>query len=349
MLYYAIGDSLSWLWVIQNDRSDHFFLPPRHELASRIRAIRVGLSDPSRAGDRSVLGASHQLYRKLIEPALPLLKGVSDLIVVPHGELARVPFEALLSLPPGDAGPVSGSYLIDRWAVSYLPSATTLARIPAPGTEEAVVTVVFRGTPGPRIAPLPDAASEIEALSSLTHQRSYLALTGADATRARLLALPKQIGADLLHLAAPGVMDDLEPDRSGWWLAPDSSEGAPSFLHLRDLTGLNLAAGQITVSACESGRDRFDRGDGALGLARGLLSAGARGVMVSQWRVSDRSTAILMERFYTKILKEGVSRSQALADAKRELLHRAETRSPYFWAAFVLVGDPGPLERAIVR
>jgi len=80
-----------------------------------------------------------------------------------------------------------------------------------------------------------------------------------------------------------------------------------------------------------------------LSLARGFLASGASRVLVSQWPVNDRSTAMLMERFYQQLLRGSTPASQALAEAKRSLLASSETRSPFFWAPFVLIGDPGPL------
>ena len=77
------------------------------------------------------------------------------------------------------------------------------------------------------------------------------------------------------------------------------------------------------------------------GLTRAFLGAGARSVIVSLWPVNDRSTAQLMEAFYRALLQRGQSREEALVQAKRTLLGADETRSPYYWAPFVLVGESG--------
>jgi CHAT domain-containing protein len=174
-----------------------------------------------------------------------------------------------------------------------------------------------------------------------------VALTGADATRARLLALPELREAGLLHLATHGVANENEPGRSGLWLAPDAvpagTAAVPGFLAVDDIMGLGLRSELVTLSACETGLGRLERGEGVLGLTRAFLVAGARSVVVSLWRVNDRSTALLMDGFYQGLLRRGLAREEALAEAKRTLLSASETRSPYYWAPFVMVGEGGKL------
>jgi CHAT domain-containing protein len=125
------------------------------------------------------------------------------------------------------------------------------------------------------------------------------------------------------------------------WLAWDGP--GPGYLPVRDILGLKLDADLVTLSACETGLGRLERGEGVLGLSRAFLAAGARSVVVSLWKVNDRSTALLMEHFYQPLLAQRRPRERALAEAKRALLAEPETRSPFYWAPFVLIGAGGPL------
>ena len=61
-------------------------------------------------------------------------------------------------------------------------------------------------------------------------------------------------------------------------------------------------------------------------------------MVASLWNVEDQSTRDLMVEFY-KALKEGKSKSQALAQAQRRLLAQEKYRHPFYWAPFVLIGD----------
>ena len=144
-----------------------------------------------------------------------------------------------------------------------------------------------------------------------------------------------------MHLATHGEANEAEPARSGLWLAWEGT--GPGFLSVGDILGRRLSADLVTLSACETGLGRLERGEGVLGLARAYLAAGARSVVVSLWKVNDRSTALLMERFYRPLLTRGMPRESALARAKRALLADPQTRSPFHWAPFVLIGAGGPL------
>ncbi len=85
-----------------------------------------------------------------------------------------------------------------------------------------------------------------------------------------------------------------------------------------------------------------------MGLTRAFLYAGASSVVVSLWKVEDQSTSLLMERFYQR-LKQGESKSEALQQAKLDVLHTTielkaigmhqSLASPFYWAPFILVGE----------
>ena len=354
LLEYSVGDSSTTLWLVTRRGSRHLILPPRATLRARAELFRRGLGDPSGAERSSTLNASRALYRALIEPVERDLASVTHLIVSADDALLLIPFEALLTRDPEaeNAVPAPGSYLVDRFAISYVPSATVLATLREPAKTNVVVALGdprfadpgAAPTAGPALAPLPNTAAEVATLRSLAGSRRFVALTGADATRARLLALPELPEAGLLHLATHGVADESEPGRSGLWLAPDAPAGAPGFLAVDDILGMTLKSEIVTLSACETGLGRLERGEGVLGLTRAFLAAGARSVVVSLWRVNDRSTAMLMEGFYRALLQRGLAREDALAEAKRALLAASETRSPYYWAPFVLVGEAGKLK-----
>jgi CHAT domain-containing protein len=130
----------------------------------------------------------------------------------------------------------------------------------------------------------------------------------------------------------------------------------------------------VVLSACQSGLGRYEAGEGYVGFAQALFLAGARSLVLSQWSVDDEATALLMVRFYQNLLgkraglKGPLPKAQALAEAKGWLrnlspkeaktavasLPRGSLKAPgkapggarpyahpYYWAGFILVGDPG--------
>ena len=173
----------------------------------------------------------------------------------------------------------------------------------------------------------------------------------------------------LLHLACHGEFDPVTPLDSALDLAPGESLTAVDVLrHLR------LSCELVTLSVCESGLSRVRRGDELVGLVRAFMHAGAPALVTTLWRVDDRATLILMEKFYQEIqnglsLGESLKRAQLfLKNLTRQEEQDAVTRlsegrddagaaqgatewtavgrsderpfsDPYYWAPFILVGS----------
>jgi CHAT domain-containing protein len=145
------------------------------------------------------------------------------------------------------------------------------------------------------------------------------------------------------------------------------------------LEGWRLDAELVTLSACETARGKGGGGDGFVGFSQALLLAGARGCVVSLWPVDDTATALLMQRIYQNLVNgragsvsdRSSSKAEALREAKDWLrnltseqaaeqvarlpkLERGGERAragaaadasrpfahPYYWSAFILIGDP---------
>lgn len=371
LLEYSVGDSSTSLWVIRREGWEHVVLPGRDALRAKIQALRRGLANPDAARSPATRSAQYELYRLLVAPAETRLRGAERIVIVPDGILALIPFEALLTRR-AEGDPAARDYLVQRYAMSYAPSASALAAraAAAAGTRIVALGDPWFGSSGSAsggvpisaagsgeagaaaeapdadalavtLAPLPSSAEEVASLEALAGRRKVEALIGREATRERLMsALP---GAGLVHIATHGDVNEAEPERSGLWLAASDSSG-PGRLEAQDILAMRTDAALVTLSACESGLGRLERGEGVVGLARAFLAGGARSVIVSLWEVNDRSTAELMKRFYGLALDGKRTRVQALAEAKRALLARDETRSPYYWAPFILIGETGKLE-----
>lgn len=108
-----------------------------------------------------------------------------------------------------------------------------------------------------------------------------------------------------------------------------------------DASGLDLLSTELVVlSACETGLGDIRVGEGVFGLRRAFLLAGAKTLVMSLWKVPDAQTRMLMEGFYKRIL-EGSPREEALREA--QLAVKESYPEPFYWAAFICQGDPGPL------
>ena len=108
------------------------------------------------------------------------------------------------------------------------------------------------------------------------------------------------------------------------------------YLSVYDLYNLRLPVELLTLSGCATGLSVVAEGDEIMGLARGLLYAGAQTLLLTLWDVHDRSTAGFMRSFYAHLRDERTSKARALQLAMLEL--REEHPHPYYWAPFTLIG-----------
>ena len=244
----------------------------------------------------------------------PLEKHIStqSVVVVPHRSVHYVPFQALFD---------SSGYLVERFEISFAPSANVLLHCltkPPPRLD----SILLMGVPDERI---PRVLDEVDALSSLFP--ATVRLVGEQATLGSLREYAPQV--DVLHMACHGYF---RPDNPLF----SSVQLADGWLTVRDAYDLDLSkCGLVTLSACETGVSDVAPGDELIGLARGFISAGASTILVSLWTVDDEATATLMEIFYRR-LQSGDRPAAALRHAQCELI--AKQPHPFFWSPFVLLG-----------
>lgn len=114
-------------------------------------------------------------------------------------------------------------------------------------------------------------------------------------------------------------------------------------LHAREIIDLDLDADLAVLSACETGNGRISPGEGVIGMSWAFLVAGARSVVVSQWRVNSASTSQLMKNFYQALARQndlkGPNNSPALRQASLRLVRDRRYHHPFYWAGFVLVSS----------
>lgn len=335
---YLVTRDRLFIWVVtaSGDVSASTTVIDRARLREAVRELHRAFNGLDAAALRDPSGAREalrQLHRWLVEPiGARLPKKTEDLVlVVPHDVLLTVPFAALEDS--------KGHALIANHTVAFAPSIATLRytaekkRLASQGTDARLLALADPlSPPDAALASLPGARSEVRQISQRFAKDRRLTLEGAAASEANA----KQLGAGqtILHFAVHGLIRDDRPWDSALILSPGGGEDG--WLRVDELFDLKLQADLVVLSGCSTGAGRLS-GDGILGLGRAFIYAGTPSIIVSQWDVSDLSTAFLMERFYAELL---AGRSKARALRAAQLAAQKRFAHPALWAAFALIGEP---------
>lgn len=298
----AVDDLVAWLYT----DVEVIQSAPASFVATNMAQFLASWNDHARA-----------LYDVLIAPLGDRIAGRRRLLVVPHGPLHHVPFHALHD---------GRRYLVDSHETFFAPSLGALEAIWRKG-HRTVRTCIAIGAKD-EAAPL--AEEECARIARLFGPGNARLVVGGDAT---VNALSQNAeGFDVVHVAGHSVFDPQDPMRSHIRLA----DGDLSAL---DLFQMRITCALVMLSACQTGVAYVSSGDELLGLSRGVFHSGASSLAASLWKVNDEATVDLAVEFYRALLA-GRTKPEALRRAA--LRTRSRLRHPYYWAPFVLLGDPGP-------
>lgn len=154
-----------------------------------------------------------------------------------------------------------------------------------------------------------------------------------------------------IHIATHGLINPEKPELSGlvfWRDTSDHEDNNPQLLisekandgvlYTKEVYNLDLNADLVTLSACETGAGKIVKGEGLLSFVRGFTYAGVPNMLISYWKVNDKTTADFMVDFYEEVLS-GDSYSTALRKAKLAAISNNSTSFPASWGNFVLIGN----------
>lgn len=342
LLDYFVGQDSSFLFAVSRRGTTVVELPGAAEFSARVHLFRDLLAMPAlEAGVRAaepIAAAGREVASLVLGSAAALLCEVDRIVIAPDGPLYELPLDAL-PLPGGADGL---EWIGLRHVISRVPSAAFLAQARARGRERGAPSTPFNGRAllgsGSRRGEgpfLPGARAEVKSLAGYAGMHTGPATLAA--TRAEAVA--GLAAYDLLHFAAHTELNDQVPWRSSVVIGPARGGEEPWHVHADEVAALPLRAHLVVLSACESAGGRVLYGEGLQGLSSAFLAAGVSSVVATLWPVEDRSTAVFMHHFYAA-LSRGAPAGEALRAAKRVLASRSELAAPFYWAGFVLAGDP---------
>jgi CHAT domain-containing protein len=188
---------------------------------------------------------------------------------------------------------------------------------------------------------LPFTRREADEILSMVPVTDRLKAVDFEANRA--IATSPALGQyRYVHFATHGFLNTAHPELSGIVLSLVNRRGAEQngFLWAHEIYNLRLPVEMVVLSGCRTGFGKEIKGEGLVGLTRGFMYAGSARVLVSLWDISDEASAELMAHLYKAMLKKHMSPAAALRTAQIEIMKEKRWEAPYYWAAFVLQGEP---------
>ncbi len=304
------------------------------------------------------VSASYYLYEKLVYPAIS--NTMSDaastkrLIIIPSGKLSNMPFESLIR-EPADTATVNYwrlNYLCRDYIINYAYSVSILKNNYLAESEDQKLNILAfsysssdkKDVVAQRNDPygeLPFSAEELISISKWIKGNLY---DGENATE--YLFKSSAQDHDIIHLALHGYGDTNDILNSHLVFKGPGNETEDGKLYAHELYGIDLSRTKLVVlSACETGVGKSMKGEGVYSLARGFAYAGCPSIVMSLWKVNDKTTADLMDYFYEN-LAGGMPKDEALQKAKLTFIKNTDDTGahPANWAAFIPLGNNQPIQ-----
>ncbi len=328
---YSIAISLNDKYLVKIELNDN--------LKDEIVAFQRMLQNPK--SDIELLGTqSHRLYKKILQPSLENIQA-KRLIIIPDGLLNIIPFDSFNTLENGI------KYLIESKAISYVNSATLLKEL-AFETENNDKILAFapsfkgtRASTSTRSELLP-LVHNVNEVYSITNYFEGKIFTGDNATLKAFNENKSNYG--ILHFATHAILNDEYPEYSYLAFTNKLNE-EENILYISDIYNTKINANLVTLSACETGLGKLQKGEGTMSLARSFFYAGASSIANTLWKINDASSSHLMQGFY-KNLADEETKDVALQNAKIDFLSTNKNNKlshPYYWSGFVITGNTSPL------
>ena len=370
LVEYFVSEKDIYVFLVSGNRFKVLKLEGKAGEVSR-SVNRYLLSSKDKDAERLVK-YGNDFYRLLFKPLEAELKNKNNLIIAPGGELAKVPFESFVI---DDTNPKNPTYLLEKYRIKYIQSATVLGLLrkyykregrtknfigfgdpvydyknfekglpeqgrPDPGKGDEIKEI-HRGKydrDGGVFDRLPGSGREVEAIADFfKRQKAEKCVVHLREKATEMNAKAADMKRfDYIHFSCHGILGD---GFQSLVLSQGPGTKEDGYLTLNELMNCDYHARLVVLSACKTGSGKMERGEGVTGLTRAVMYAGTPAVVASLWNVSEMGTRELMVKFYRNMLVEGMSKEEALRRAKLEMTKGEKYASPYFWSAFVMYGE----------
>ncbi|MEA5574606.1 CHAT domain-containing protein, partial [Calothrix sp. UHCC 0171] len=319
-----LGDRLATI-ISQTGQPLRYYVTRKSqtEIEQTLNNLLVSLNPVSDSQQRRQF--TQEIYDWLIRPAEEngAFKDTKTLVFVLDGKLRNIPMAALYD---------GKQYLIEKYAVALSPG---LQLMTAHSLQQNKINAIVGGISESRsgFAALPAVESEVKQISKTVSSNMLL---NQQFTSQALGDRVKSSNADVVHLATHGQFSSRLEDT--YLLTWDGRVNVKELSELlKNRSGNTSKAIELLVlSACDTatGDDRA-----VLGLAGLAVKSGARSTIATLWPVKDKAAEMLMTRFYEQLRQPKITKAEALRQSQINLIRQTDFRDPFFWSAFVLVGN----------
>ena len=352
LIEYFVGEKDIHQFVISKNQIKIFTIPKWLEFENDVNLLLGSLKERTQIRNNyfHFTQKGYELYEKLLSEALKVVPArINRLILIPDDMIGYIPFETFLRQPyeaeEVTFKPSKLAYLFEDYTLSYSYSSTLLLNnwnTPkreyndnflgfAPAFEKPMADAV-RNCSQNELYSLKCSAHEIQKIQTLLGGQIVL---DSAANRSNFEKL--STGYRIVHLATHACADDANPQFSKIYFSDQDLSNS-------DLSTLDIPAELAVLSACNTGAGKLIKGEGLMSLAKGFINAGCPSTLQSLWSVDDCTTSEIMLLFYKKLLT-GLDKDEALQQAKLEYLKTSDSphQHPYYWAAFVQMGNFQPI------
>lgn len=279
----------------------------------------------------------------------------SKIWIIPNGDLWGVPFDALTY--PSEDSIQNPDYFIYHHETSLIPG-FQYWKPSTEGGRNGKLVGIFPGYQLPEHVNKDSLSLEeanfyansgteylLALAEDLSEKYDFQNLQNDKCTKENILGILPHAG--VLYFGAHMTGDRFKSFNSGAEVYPDVAVEGSGKLYAFEIYDMDIPAEMVILGGCNSGIGRHSYGEGLLSLARAFLAAGSKSVLMAQWEADEAATSTIHKEFIRLVLK-GWSKSEALREAKLDYLRNIDNprnQSPYFWAAFQVIGSDAPLPK----
>jgi len=365
--------------MLKPTQNSYNIIEEKSRLDEVIYSYRTLLTNPNKTfeNNATLKYISKKLFTFLFKDIESYLVDKNEIIILPDGILAYLPFETLI-MP-------DGKYLCEKYVIRYTQSLTISKTIATrnylPNRKELLAVggglydvkksdfdmiktqgqllglkkqIIYETQSSRNLTlsygklgyanwtNLPGTLAEVNAIHRLI-QSSKL-LTGSEASEQIIKEMSdtgKLANYKILHFATHGIVIPEVPDLSALVLSLNDTTNEDGYLTMNEIVKLKIKADFVNLSACKTGLGKILAGEGVVGLTQAFLIAGANNLSVSLWHVNDESTKEFMIAMYQSVIDDNKSYYEAINGIKRKFIigdFGEQYKHPYYWAPFVYYG-----------